>query len=160
MECPIPRVSAHINIPRMIEKPGNRGPGEIVDSMRFVTDFRLLVYITSCIRPFWSRLGRVLITWMGNGHVIRNSDSKIMRTEGLLKRLLSYATLLFKWAIQLGTRCANFRLSLLISSTPYCFDTYCFFEYILQLNIWSRMSSWGLTVHTRPNGPWIFTRKN
>ena len=53
-----------------------------------------------------------------------------MRTEGLLKKLLSYATLLFKWAIQPGTRCANFRLSLLISSTPYCFDTYCFFKCI------------------------------
>ena len=93
----IPRVSAGTACcARTTEKPGNRGIDPVVDSMRFVTDFRLMVYITSCIRPFWSRLGRALITWMDNGHVIQNSDSKIMRTEGLLKRLLSYATLLFK----------------------------------------------------------------
>ena len=32
-----------------------------------------------------SRLGRVLITWMGNGHVIRNSDSKICERKAYWK---------------------------------------------------------------------------
>ena len=86
---------------RMTEKPGNwGGPRSIRWDLSRISGYWFILH--DVYDPFLSRLGRVLITWMGNGHVIRNSDSKICERKaywkGCYPMLRCYSNELSNWA--------------------------------------------------------------